>query len=181
MDDIAAGLSMSKKTLYKAFANKDEIVQAVISDHLRKVQADFARVGDRAANAVEKTVLLARWADEHFEQVHPSIIHDLRKYHPVTWALFREHQSCFMLELISRNLHRGIAEGVFRPDLDVAVLARLQLGLVELVFDLELYPPDQFLAPHVHRIIDEHFLLGIATPHGQQLFAEYRRQPQAAS
>ncbi|UOE36517.1 TetR/AcrR family transcriptional regulator (plasmid) [Hymenobacter monticola] len=180
MDDIAAALSMSKKTLYKAFANKDEIVQAAMTSHLHKVQGDCVRIGERAANAVQKMVLLSRWADSQFSEVHPSIIHDLRKFHPVTWALFREHQYTFILAQIIHNLRRGIAEGVFRANLDVGVLARLHLGQAELVFDPELYPPEQFTTTRIHQTLDEHFLLGIATPHGQQLFAEYRHQPEMA-
>ena len=42
MDDIAASLAMSKKTLYKTFANKDEIVLGVMAGHLSKVQGECA-------------------------------------------------------------------------------------------------------------------------------------------
>lgn len=177
MDNIAAALSMSKKTLYKAFANKDEIVQAAMSSHLSKVQANCARISREAVNSVQKMVLIARWADAQYHEVHPSIVHDLRKFHPVTWALFREHQYSFLLAQLIHALRRGITEGVFRTNLDVGVLARLHLGQVELVFDAELYPPDQFSAARIHQSLDEHFLLGIATPYGQQLFAEYQQQP----
>ncbi|MEJ7660787.1 MAG: hypothetical protein WKG07_14790 [Hymenobacter sp.] len=34
-----------------------------------------------------------------------------------------------------------MAEGLFRADLDVAVLARLNLAQIELTFDPDLYPP----------------------------------------
>jgi AcrR family transcriptional regulator len=36
MDDIAAGLAMSKKTLYQFFADKDELVDAVVDKELKK-------------------------------------------------------------------------------------------------------------------------------------------------
>ena len=177
MDDIAVTLSMSKKTLYKAFANKDGIVQAAMSSHLSKVRADGTRIGSGAVNAVQKMVLFARWADAQFNEVHPSIVHDLRKFHPVTWAWFQEHQYTFLLAQLIHNLRRGIREGVFRPNFDVGILARLHLGQVERVFNPELYPPDQFSAVRIHQSLDEHFLLGIATPRGQQLFAEYQQRP----
>jgi AcrR family transcriptional regulator len=40
MDDIAANMAMSKKTLYKWFANKDEMVHAVMEQHLDRTQRD---------------------------------------------------------------------------------------------------------------------------------------------
>ena len=174
MDDIAADMAMSKKTLYKWFENKDQIVLAAITRHLSTVQDECTCVAGPAANAVEEMLLISRWADEQFSDVHPSIFYDLKKYHPTAWALFGEHKNTFILDQIVRNLRRGMAEGLFRPDLDVDVLARLNLAQIELAFDPTLYPPTQFSPVRVNRVFDEHFLLGVATLKGHKLINEYR-------
>ena len=175
MDDIATDLGMSKKTLYKTFANKDELVLAVMTTHLNSSQCECTSVASQAANAVEEMVMLSRWADQHFSHVHPSIFYDLKKYHPNTWALFSAHKSTFILDQITRNLRRGVAEGLFRADLDVEVLARLNLALIELAFDHDLYPPAQFNPQRVNKIFDQHFLLGVATLKGRSLFNKYQQ------
>ena len=175
MDDIAADLAMSKKTLYKTFTNKDEIVLAAMTQHLDKVQGECAAVAGPAANAVEEMLTISHWADEQFSGIHPSIFHDLRKYHPAAWDLFRAHKNTFILDQITQNLRRGMAEGLFRPDLDVEVLARLNLAQIELAFDPVLYPPAQFGPMRVNRVFDEHFLLGVATLKGHKLINAYRQ------
>ncbi|QKG54786.1 TetR/AcrR family transcriptional regulator [Hymenobacter sp. BRD67] len=175
MDDIAAELAMSKKTLYKTFTNKDEIVLAVMSTHLAKVQGECASIAAPAANAVEEMLNLSHWADQQFSNIHPSIFYDLRKYHPDAWVLFVAHKNTFILNQITQNLRRGMAEGLYRPDLDVEVLARLNLAQIELAFDPVLYPPAQFGPDRVNRVFDEHFLLGVATLKGHKLINEYRR------
>ena len=174
MDDIAAGLAMSKKTLYKSFANKDEIVVSMLARHLTKTQGECASLAGHAANAVEEMLNISRWAEREFGSVHPSIFYDLRKYHPAAWALFAAHKSTFILDQITQNLRRGIAEGLFRPDLDVDVLARLSLAQIELAFDRDLYPPAQFGPVRVNRVFDEHFLLGVASLKGHRLINQYR-------
>lgn len=174
MDNIAADLGMSKKTLYKVFTNKDELVLAVVSTELMGAQCECANVAGRAANAVEEMVMLSRWADEQFANVHPSIFYDLRKYYPAAWAQFSAHKNTFILEQITRNLRRGVAEGLFRPDLDVEVLARLNLAQIDLAFDPDLYPPAQFSPIRVNKVFDEHFLLGVATLKGRRLFNKYQ-------
>ncbi len=174
MDDIAAGLAMSKKTLYKTFANKDEIVVGMLTRHLSKTQGECASLAGHATNAVEEMLNISRWAEQEFGSVHPSIFHDLKKYHPAAWALFAAHKNTFILDQITRNLRRGMAEGLFRPDLDVAVLARLSLAQIELAFDLDLYPPAQFGAIRVNHVFDEHFLLGVATLKGHRLINKYQ-------
>ncbi len=174
MDDIAAGLAVSKKTLYKTFANKDEIVVGMLTQHLTKTQGECASLAGHATNAVEEMLNISHWAEQEFGSVHPSIFHDLKKYHPAAWALFAAHKNTFILDQITQNLRRGMAEGLFRPDLDVAVLARLSLAQIELAFDLDLYPPAQFGAVRVNRVFDEHFLLGVATLKGHRLINKYQ-------
>ncbi len=175
MDDIAAGLAVSKKTLYKSFANKDEIVLGVMTQHLNKVQGECAGMAGHSANAVEELLDISRWAEQQFSGIHPSIFYDLKKYHPAAWALFAAHKNTFILDQITQNLRRGMAEKLFRPDLDVAVLARLSLAQIELAFDLELYPAAQFGPVRVNRVFDEHFLLGVATLKGHRLINKYQQ------
>ncbi len=175
MDDLAAELAMSKKTLYKTFANKDELVLAVMRGHIEKSEHDCGAIAEQAANAVEQCVLMGRWADQQFSHIHPSIFHDLRKYHPLAWAAFGEHKNAYILNQIIQNLRRGMAEGLFRPDLDVEVLARLSLAEIELTFDPDLYPPTEFAPARVNRVLDEHFLLGVVTLKGHRLFNKYQQ------
>ena len=174
MDDIAADMAMSKKTLYKWFENKDQIVVAVMTQRLHLVQCDCTVVAGGAADAVEEMLLLSKWADEQFSGIHPGIFNDMKKYHPAAWDLFKSHKNTFILDQITRNLRRGMAEGLFRPDLDVEVLARLSLAQIELAFDSELYPAAQFSPTRVNRVFDEHFLLGVASLKGHKLFNHYR-------
>ena len=174
MDDIAADMGMSKKTLYKWFENKDQIVLGTIERHLNQVQGECSAVAGHATNAVEEMLTIAQWADQQFSNIHPSIFHDLKKYHPAAWELFGAHKNTFILEQITQNLRRGMAEGLFRPDLDVEVLARLSLAQIELAFDPALYPPAQFAPARVNRVFDEHFLLGVATLKGHKLINQFR-------
>ncbi len=78
MDDIAASMAMSKKTLYKWFENKDQIVLAVMTKHLSQAQSECTAVAAGAANAVEEMLTISRWADEQFSDIHPSIFNDLK-------------------------------------------------------------------------------------------------------
>ena len=175
MDDIAAELGMSKKTLYKTFANKDEIVLAVITQHLNRAQGECESVARPAADAVEQMLSISRWAEQQFSDIHPSIFHDLKKYHSAAWQLLEAHKNTFVLEQLTQNLRRGMAEGLFRADLDVAVLARLNLAHIDLTFNPVLYPPGQFAPVRVNRVLDDHFLRGVVTLAGYELIERYHQ------
>lgn len=175
MDDIAASMAMSKKTLYKWFENKDQIVLGTMKQHLGRVQGECEAMAGHAATAVEEMMRITAWAEQQFSGLHPGVFYDLQKYYPAAWQLFVVHKSTYILAQITQNLQRGIAEGLYRPDLDVEVIARMHLSHIDLMFNPDLFPPALFGAQRVRRVLDEHFLLGVASLKGHKLINEYRR------
>lgn len=174
MDDIAADMAMSKKTLYKWFENKDQIVQAAMSRHLEGTQLDCNAMIRTATSAIDELFRMLEWVKQEFSNVHPGIFYDLQKFHPATWQLWQAHKNEFILSQIIENLRRGIAEGLFRADLDLDVIARLRLAQIEMQFDPEIYPARAFAREQVSVALLEHFMLGVATLKGHRLINEYR-------
>ncbi|MDB5234072.1 MAG: TetR family transcriptional regulator [Hymenobacter sp.] len=174
MDDIAADMAMSKKTLYKWFENKDQIVEASMARHLAGTQFDCTAMIQAATSAIDELFRMMEWTRQEFANVHPSIFYDLQKFHPTTWQLWQAHKNEFILSQIIQNLRRGIAEGLFRADLDVDVIARLRLAQIEMMFNSDVYPPRQFLAERVSQALLEHFMLGVSTLKGHRLINQYR-------
>lgn len=174
MDDIAADMAMSKKTLYKWFENKDQIVQASMTRHLEGTQCDCTAMIQTATSAIDELFRMLEWVKQQFSNVHPGIFYDLQKFHPATWQLWQAHKNEFILSQIIENLRRGISEGLFRADLDLDVIARLRLAQIELQFDPDLYPPREFANERVSVALLEHFMLGVATLKGHKLINQYR-------
>jgi len=174
MDDIAASMAMSKKTLYKWFDNKDQIVLAGMEQHLAQAQKECESFLEQADTAIDDMMRITAWAEQQISEMHPSIFYDLQKYYPAAWNLFAIHKNTFILSRLTENLRRGIAEGLYRQDLDVEVLARLHLAQIDLMFNAAIYPPTQFSASRIGRVFDEHFILGVATLKGHKLINEYR-------
>ncbi|MFD3001329.1 TetR/AcrR family transcriptional regulator [Pontibacter toksunensis] len=174
MDDIAQHLAMSKKTLYKWFKNKDQVVYEALANYLQFVEKVCQSDVERAGNAIEELFHAMEMTKKIFTSIHPSIFHDLQKYHRDSWALWKQHKTGYILELIKQNMYRGMKEGLFRQDLDVETIARLRLVMIEMPFDAELFPPYEFNIAKVQKDSLEHYMLGIATLKGHKLINEYK-------
>ncbi|MHA6246380.1 TetR/AcrR family transcriptional regulator [Pontibacter sp. CAU 1760] len=172
MDDIAQHLAMSKKTLYKWFANKDQVVYETMENYLATVQGDCECFVETSGNAVEEIFQIMALTKQVFSQIHPSIFHDLQKYHPESWALWHRHKNSFMLTKVKDNILRGINEGLFRKDLDVEIIARMRLAILELPFNNQVFPPHEYNISRVQLAVLEHYMLGIATLKGHKLINE---------
>ncbi len=168
MDDIAQHLGMSKKTIYKWFDNKNEVVIAAVSNYLENME-HTACEWSGAANAVEELFNLVKLSRQIFSQLNQSIFYELQKYHPDAWQLWVNHKNCFTLKKIKQNLLRGMSEGLFRSDLDVDVMARLRLAQIEVPFNKNYFPPHEFELSHVQMVSLELYMLGIATLKGHKL------------
>ena len=179
MDDIAASMAMSKKTLYKWFANKDEMVHAVMTQHLLESQHDCEQLQAQATSAVDELFGMMNWMRQQFSEVHPSIFYDMQKFHPTTWQLWLDHKQEYILAQITDNLRRGMSEELYRADLDVPVLARLRLAQIELAFNPDVFPPRQFDVQRLQQVIIEHYMLGIASLKGHKLINDLRHVTEA--
>jgi len=97
MDQLAAELGMSKKTLYVHFAGKDEVVEAVLEEFAAGLRAEADRLlAERTLNFAEKLRGFAQAAMERLARVKPKILEDLEASAP------RLHRT--VLELRAKNL-----------------------------------------------------------------------------
>jgi TetR/AcrR family transcriptional regulator, cholesterol catabolism regulator len=176
MDDIAAELGMSKKTLYQYFADKDELVDAcfgnVMTHHRMQCQADQ----QRAENAIHELFLAFDMTQQTFVNMNPSVLYDMKKYHPAAYKKFHEFKYGFLYKVIVHNLEKGVKDELYRPDIDVDVMARLRIESVMLPFDADVFPNNRTHLIHIEQQLFDHFLYGLATTKGQKLIQKYKMQ-----
>ena len=176
MDDIATQLGMSKKTLYHYYADKDELVSAVFSTVLEGNKSNCCLAEQQADNALHEVFLGFDRVQEMFSSMNPSVLFDMEKYHPASFRIFQEYQNGFLYRIITRNLERGIREGLYREGLDIDILTRFRIHSVLLPFDPDVFPNNRSHLVHIEQVLLEHFLYGITTPKGQKLIQNYLSQ-----
>jgi AcrR family transcriptional regulator len=175
MDDIATQLGMSKKTIYQSFADKDELVDAVVEDDIREMQNKCGACQYNAANAVEEIFLTMEMVQEQFRNMNPMVLYDLQKFHFRSFQKFMDHKNRFLLEIIRENMNKGITEGLYRADLNIDVLSKFRLESMMIPFNMDLFPPQKYNVGDVTQVIIEHFLFGLATEEGYQLILKYQK------
>jgi TetR/AcrR family transcriptional regulator, cholesterol catabolism regulator len=178
MDDIAVGLGMSKKTIYQYFADKDELVNAIVDDDIRDTRVDCQECFVNSANAVEEIFLTLDRMLEHLGQMNPTILYDLFKFHFQSFKKFQEHKNKFLLETIRTNLERGVREGLYRPDINIDILSRFRLESMMLAFNMEVFPQTKYSIVEVTMTIIENFMFGVVTTKGYELIMQYKQERQ---
>jgi len=176
MDDIARHLSVSKKTLYQHFADKEDIVTVTCKSHLDRNAAEFQSVRKTTRNAIEELVQLSVCLKQNMQDMNPSLLFDLQKYHPKAWNVWLNHKNNFIRESVVRNLKQGMEEGYFRPEMDAEVIAAVRLELMQLAFNEEIFPRERFRMADVQTQIFDHFISGLLTEKGRKLYLKCKQE-----
>ena len=176
MDDVARHLAISKKTLYRYFVDKNDMVYQCCLHDLEKRKAALATISEKALDAVQELVLMMEHMQTMLSSINPNLLFDVRKYHLQAWQSYVDFKEQFMMLSISNNLMRGMESGIYRADLNVRILARLRLEEVEMGFNPDVYPSSKFQLKDVQMALFDHFMHGITTSKGQKLIQRYKNQ-----
>jgi TetR/AcrR family transcriptional regulator, cholesterol catabolism regulator len=176
MDEIARQLSISKKTIYQFFKDKDEIVLTITRGHLKCEMDDFESHTSGAVDAVDELVRLSLCIRKNMAAMNPAILYDLQKFHRESWEEWILFKNSFIKQMVVDNLGRGIKEGVFRPDIIPEVLATMRVELVQMSFDNRLFPSDKYPLSELQMQLFEHYVHGILTEKGRTLWKKYQSQ-----
>lgn len=169
MDDIAKHLSISKKTIYQFFADKDEIVHELFDQYLQKHRKEFDVIASSSKNVVEEVFGYMKKMHFILGQINPSIFYDLRKYHVKTWDLFRKFRTEYLIVVVEKTIDKGKRDGFVRTDIKTKVIARMRAEQIDMGFNPTVFPTDKFNILEVQLAMTEHFLYGICTIKGHKL------------
>ena len=175
MDDIANTLGMSKKTVYQYYADKDELVHAVIESHTQRIQVDCMKCTEMSKDAVHELFITIDQVMEEFSNMNPMLLHDLKKFHFRAYEVFTQYKNRFLATMIRDNIERGIREELYRPDLNVDVLTRFRLESMMIPFDVHLFPPGKYALASTTAIIMELFIYGLVTLKGHKQIQKYNQ------
>lgn len=167
MDDLCKELKISKKTLYKYVANKEELLERIFVDY---ISLDFNAYLQEKFVVQEKNAInyffLALKYMQQYNAVTPLILNDLQLHYPSVCEKLHEVQSAQKFAILEKNLHQGQAEGLYRTDINsplvLFIFTNSIIKDVQKMFDFdkkELF--DEFL-----RI----YMCAIATPKGMEYY-----------
>jgi len=169
MDELAADLGMSKKTLYVHFASKEALMSAVLEDLGREVRASADELfTNRQLNFAEKLRGFAEGMAERTARMNPRLLRDLQRFAPPLYAQLSEIREKNVPYIFGRFIEEGQLAGLVRADVrtDFAVTFFLKAiqGLIQpaTLEQLQLAPREV-----VPRAI-ELFFAGLLTPAGRQ-------------
>jgi AcrR family transcriptional regulator len=178
MDEIAAQLGISKKTIYQFFTDKDAMVEAVVSNEMKRNEEDCRNFSLTADNAVHEIFQALEGIEEMMKTMNPQLIHDLEKHHPTAFKRLKQYKYQFLYTMIKENLERGIRENVYRTDLNADITTRHRIETAFMPFNQEAFPQHKYPMHQTCQELAVLFLHSICNPEGKKLIEKYLNERQ---
>ncbi len=175
IDDITYGLSMSKKTFYENFKNKNELVEAIASDFLKRTLDRMERVKEEK-NVIDEIIGLYSFMLDQFKSCNVSFIYDIKKYYPDIFKVYNEFIDNALKNLFVALIVEGKKEGLFIEDIDEKVIFSMHWKRFNNIIERELLPGKDLYDPVFSKIM-KLSLIGISTLKGHQIIEEKFKQP----
>jgi len=129
MAELASEMGVSKKTLYIHFNDKDDLIQRCMSAHCDQMEQVISEAENSEGNAIDSELAIIDFVHTVITRMHPSMLHDLRKYHPIAFDTINKREDEIILGTVERNIKRGQKEGLYRTDISAVLTARFLVAI----------------------------------------------------
>ena len=175
MDDIASLISVSKRTIYELFADKEVLILETLKLHHKIMQNEAKKAIKSSTDILDVILALYKLYFEQLKRTNRSFFTDLDRY-PNARNGIRKNEKKDSKRFIAW-MEEGRKQGLFREDADFNILSFVIKRDMELIMtankqgaegELGNYTPDE-----LGRKLILFYLRGIATPKGQEKIEEF--------
>jgi AcrR family transcriptional regulator len=176
VDDIAKHLGISKKTLYLHFADKKDLVTVCTRHILETEQKVFDEIKETSKDAIEEITNISVHLKKVLRSINPVMLYDLKRFYSSGWSAYCNYTDTYIKDSLTDSLEKGIAQGVFRKEMNVEIIAKMRMEQMQTGFDLDIFPLEKFDFSEVQMQLLDHFIHGIITLKGFELMQQYKQQ-----
>ena len=166
MDEIASALGVSKKTIYKYFNNKTDLVNAVTNHVFDSISFGIDHICHLNMNPIDELFSIKRFVMEHLKDEKSSPQYQLQKYYPKIFLSLKKKQFEVMQECVIDNLKKGIELGLYRPNIDLEFISRIYFNGLTGIKDNDMFPLKNYSMKTLLNFYYEYHLRGICSAKG---------------
>lgn len=166
MDDVAKELGISKKTIYKYFENKADLIQKAVQTVHDTIEATLLEIHKRSTNPIDELMEIDSVVCEIMKKHNPSLRYQLQKYYPRTYNYLYEGRHKLIHKMIRENIEIGQKGGWYREDASKEVISFLYCAKVDTIPEEEEEIFASFDMPFIMNQALVYHIRGIASAKG---------------
>ena len=169
MDDVASELGMSKKTIYKFFPSKEDLVMAIAKHFMERMKSKILPALNSDKNAIEKLGDLINILAKGSEKISQKRMEEMKKHFPEIWIEIDKFRTQMMFGNITRVIDQGKNEGLF-IDYPTNIIMNILVVSVRTIVTPDFILNNNFSIIEAARYAFKIIIGGIVTEKGKKVF-----------
>jgi AcrR family transcriptional regulator len=174
MEEIAAGIGISKKTLYKFFPSKENLIREIVINRQCTVENYINKIWeDPDLDFVAKLKNMMDYLGLQSSRVRGPLMDDIRKCIPDIWNEIHDFKRIRGLEKARSLFELGVKNGVFRNDIGQDIVILMFSLATEGILDPEVLSQIPYTGAQVVETIFKVLFEGIFTEEGRANYISF--------
>jgi AcrR family transcriptional regulator len=125
LDELSGELGISKKTMYKFFPSKEDLVKTVVWMMLHRVEKEVQRITDQDKPFVHRLADLIYFIGSTVGKFSKSFQQDMKRFAPVIWVEVEKFRQEHIIGKVVAMIRKAKDENVFRKDINDEVIVMM--------------------------------------------------------
>lgn len=173
MDELSREMKISKKTIYKHYASKDELLNAVIDFITESIKTKVTKLVSKKINSVEKLYLMSVFVTKRINQISEKWLDDLRIYRPELWTKIEKFREKTIIDNIDKIIAQGKTEK-YIIDKPNKIILMVIISSVQAILNPNFILNNNFSVNEAANTTLEIVFTGILTKQGRKIFKNFK-------
>jgi len=151
LDEVATDLGMSKKTMYKFFPSKEDLLKSIVHAMMNGVRIRVEAIVNSDKPFLEKAPELLALIGHQISSMSKQFLFDLQRFAPQLWKEIDDFRRERILTTVRKMFIQAQEEGVFRKDIDIELFILVFVGSVQSIVNPQTLSQHSFSAEEAFR------------------------------
>ncbi|MCR4418507.1 MAG: TetR/AcrR family transcriptional regulator [Ignavibacteria bacterium] len=174
IDEIAREYHISKKTIYKHFKSKDDLLTSVVKKFTGEVTDSIIEIMKSDKNSIEKLLNVLNLIQNSIRQFSLRYVDDIQKHKPKLWNYIEKFRKENLEKIVYQTIEAGKKEGLFN-DVNPDIVFRIFYGAVRNVLNPEFLITSPISRDEALNETFEILLNGVLTNEGKKLYKKQKK------
>lgn len=169
LDRIVKELRTSKRTIYKHFKDKDDLLQACLITYHTKIKTENEAIIEESPNPIVALASLYQEIVRRSHQVNPNYFNDVYHYFPEILKKAYKATAQYPQQEMLHLIEWALKDELFVPNMDREIVMRTVVYLLDLMKDNRRFPATKYSRERLTFAVIVPYLRGLCTKEGIEL------------
>lgn len=173
LDELSGELGISKKTMYKFFPSKDELLKTIIRALQRRVERNVIAIVESDKPITHKLAEFMLFIGKIAGRLSKAFQLDVQRFAPMLWKEMDEFRKEKITKYFGAMIQEAKKEGIFRTDVNEQIVFMMFLNSVQSIVNPEVLSQHSFSPKEAMYTIFHVIFEGSLTDEARKEFLQY--------